>query len=143
MRELGLDEQKRQSATTPGVNSAHDFRNADFQIPRSASPDNDETSVDKVERVPERMEHGSTSNETPVGDGVINKSPLDVNHEGTHHRNVGALEKMKSWGKRKDSSNENDDPDAQKKEKKVYTPMSQVRATILNSWINVLLIACW
>jgi Ca2+:H+ antiporter len=54
----------------------------------------------------------------------------------------GALAKMKSWRKPKDTSGEIDDPDA-KKEKRVYTPMSQVRATILNSWINVLLIACW
>jgi hypothetical protein len=142
-RELGLDEQKQHSATTPNVNSAHDFRNTDIKIPRSASPVNEETAVDKVEQVPERTGPDSTSSEIAVGEEVRNKSPLDTNHEGPHHRNVGALDKMKSWGKSKEISGENDDPDAKKKEKRVYTPMSQVRATILNSWINVLLIACW
>jgi Ca2+:H+ antiporter len=142
-RELGADEQKQHSATTPNVNSAPDFRNTDFKIPRRDSPTHEETSVDKVEQVPERREHGSTSSETAVGDEVRNKSPLDTNHEGAHHRNVGALAKAKLWGKSKDTSDGNDDPEAKKKEKRVYTPMSQVRATILNSWINVLLIACW
>jgi hypothetical protein len=143
-RELGADEQKQHSATTPNVNSAHDFRNEDFKIPRSTSPANEETSVDKVEQVPERTAPDSTSSEIAIVDEVRNKSPLDTNHEGPHHRNVGTtLEKMKSWGKPKDTSGKKDDPDAKKKEKRVYTPMSQVRATILNSWINVLLIACW
>ena len=142
-REFGVDEQKQHSATTPNVKSAPDFRIADLKIPRRDSPPSVETSVDKVEQVPETREHGSTSSETAVGDEVRNKSPLDANHEGTHHRKVGALEKAKFWGKSKDTSDGNDDPDAKKKEKRVYTPMSQVRATILNSWINVLLIACW
>jgi Ca2+:H+ antiporter len=141
--EFGVDEQKQHSATTPNVTSAPDFRTADLKIPRRDSPAVEETSVDKVEQVPERREHGSTSSETAICDEVRNKSPLDANHEGTHHRNVGALEKVKFWGKSKDTSDGNDDPDAKKKEKRVYTPMSQVRATILNSWINVLLIACW
>jgi len=132
-RELGVDEQKQHSATTPNVNSAHDFRNANFEIPRSASPANEGTSVDKVQRVPERSGPDSTSSEIAV----------DASHEGSHHRNVGALDKMKSWRKSKDTSGENDDLDSKKKENRVYTPMSQVRATILNSWINVLLIACW
>jgi hypothetical protein len=142
-RDLGIDEQKQHSATTPNVNSAHDFRTADFKIPRSTSPANEETSMDKVEQVPERVEPDSTSSAIAVDDEVRNKSPRDTNHEGTHHRNVGAIEKMKSWGKSKDTSGKSDDPNAKKKEKRVYTPMSQVRATILNSWINVLLIACW
>jgi hypothetical protein len=142
-RELGLDEQKQHSATTPNVTSAHDFQNADFKIRRSTSPANEEISADKVEQVPERKEPDSTRSGIAVGDRVGNEGPLDTNHEGPHHRNVGALDKMKSWGKSKNTSGEIDDPDAKKKEKRVYTPMSQVRATILNSWINVLLIACW
>ena len=142
-RELGIDEQKPHSATTPNVNSAHDFRHGDLKIPRSASPANEETTMDKAEQVPERRGPDSTSSGIAVDDDVRNKSSHDTDHEGTHHRNVGALEKMKSWRKPKDTSGENDDPNAKKKEKKVYTPMSQVKATILNSWINILLIACW
>jgi hypothetical protein len=40
------------------------------------------------------------------------------------------------------SDDKDNDPDGKNKLKKTFTPMSQVRATILNSWINVLLIAC-
>jgi hypothetical protein len=139
-RELGADAQKQHSATTPNVSSAPDFRNEDLKIPRSASPTNEETPLDEVEQAPARREHGYTSSEIAIVDEARNKSPLDINHEGTHRRRVGALKKMKLWGKSKDTSDGNDEPE---KKKGIYTPMSQIRATILNSWINVLLIACW
>lgn len=136
-RELGLEEHTPHSTTTPNVDSAPDFRNEKLDIPRSDSPVNAINAADKVERVKEQT---AVENQDP------NKSSLDQNYEGTHHRNTGALRKVtglfhKTSEETSDDDDDND-PDGKNKQKRTFTPMSQVRATILNSWINVLLIAC-
>jgi hypothetical protein len=143
-RELGIEGPKPHSATTPNVDSAHDIRNEKFEIPRSDSPVNRVSTMDKVEQVGEERGRDSTSGETAVENEVANKSPLDGNHEGTHQRKTGTLAKVKRlFHKRsEDSSDSFDDSNGKKKLKQHFTPMSQVKATILNSWINVLLIAC-
>jgi hypothetical protein len=147
-RELGLDEHAPHSATTPNVDSAPDFRNEKLDIPRADSPVNAINTADKVERVKQQRGHGSTSSETAVENQDANKSPLDQNYEGTHHRNNGALRKVTGLFRKKpeetgdDDDDGDNDPDGKSKQKRTFTLMSQVRGTILNSWINVLLIAC-
>jgi hypothetical protein len=143
-RALGLEEHSPHSATTPNVDSAPDFRNEKLNIPRSDSPVIAIDTADKVERVKEQRGHDSTSSETAVENQDANKSPLDQNYEGTHHRNKGALGKVTGLFHKtpEETSDDDNDPDSKNKQKRTFTPMSQVRATILNSWINVLLIAC-
>jgi Ca2+:H+ antiporter len=144
-REFGVDDPKPHSATTPNVDSAHDLRTEKFEIPRSESPVRRDNATDKVERVEGQRGHDSISSETAVENGVVNSSPLDGDRKGTHQRKKGAFSKVTGLFHKKsdDTTDGNDnDPDGKKKAKKVFTPMSQIRATILNSWINVLLIAC-
>ena len=142
-RELGLGDQKPHSATTPNAASAMDNRNEKMDIPRSDSPVNGLHSTDKVETVTEQRLPDSTSSETAVENETANKSPVDVNNEGTHQRKTGAMAKVKGlFRKKSDKTDGDDDENGKNKPKQTFTPMSQVRATILNSWINVLLIAC-
>ena len=143
-RELGLVEPPPHSATTPNVDSANDLRNEKLDIPRADSPVNGDNTADKIDPVEEQRGHDSISSETAVENGVSNRSPLDGNHEVMHQRKKGAMERVTGLFHKKaeDDNDDHDDPDAKNKPKKVFTPMSQVRATILNSWINILLIAC-
>lgn len=141
--ELGLGERKPHSATTPNVDTHQDPRHEDFNLPRSESPVNGEYPTDKVDRVEEQRVHDSNSTDTAVEAG--NKSPIDVNNEGAHQRKKGAMAKMAGLFHKKsadETDGDTDDNNGKNKQKQVFTPMSQVRATILNSWINVLLIAC-
>jgi Ca2+:H+ antiporter len=140
-REFGVEDPKPHSATTPNVDSAHNLRSEKFEIPRSESPLGGGHASDKVERVEEQRRHDPTSDETAVENGVVNRSPLDADNEGTHQRKKDVFSKVTALFNKKSDDNDND-PESKKKPKKVFTPMSQIRATILNSWINVLLIAC-
>lgn len=144
-QELGIEEPKPHRATTPNVDSAPDRRSQKLDIPRSDSPAHGVSTADKLERANDQGRHDSTSSETAVGNETINKSPLDENHEGSHARKRGPLAKVTGLFQKSSeaaSDDQDNDPDGKNKLNKNFTPMSQVRATILNSWINVLLIAC-
>ena len=141
-REWGLEDRKPHSATTPNVASAMNTQNEKFDIPRSDSPVNGLYSTDKVETVTEQQVTYPTSSETAVENEKANKSPIDVNNEGTHQRKTGPMAKVKGLFRKNSDKTDDDDENGKTKPKQTFTPMSQVRATILNSWINVLLIAC-
>src|SRR5271168_5183014 len=68
--ELGADDPKPHSATTPNVDSAKDVRNEKFTIPRSDSPVNGVGPTDRVEHVQEQRGHDSYSSETAVENEV-------------------------------------------------------------------------
>lgn len=140
-QELGLGDPKPHSATTPNVDSALDMLNENVHIPRSGSPVHEDNTKDKVEQVQEYRSQDSTSAQAAVENEVANKSPLDQDHEGAHQRKKGVLGRLFQKTST-ETSNDKDDSDDKKKPRKVYTPMSQVKATILNSPINILLIAC-
>ena len=144
-RELGLDDRKPHSATTPNVDSAKDTRDAKFDIPRSESPVNGLNFTDKVEAANEYKGHDATGSKIAIETEDSHRSPVDTDYEGTHERKTGAIAKLAGLFHKKSETNGDDDDDddnGKKKPKQQFTPMSQVKATILNSWINVLLIAC-
>jgi hypothetical protein len=114
-------------------------------IPRSDSPVNRVNTAESLERVKDQGPHGSTSNETAVANEIQPEKPLDNKDEGTHPRKRGPLVKVTRLfhkGSEAASDGNDDDPEGKNKQKKTFSLMSQVRATVLNSWINVLLIAC-
>jgi hypothetical protein len=145
-RELGVEDTKPHHATTsPNVESAPDQRREKLVIPRSGSPVNRVNTAESLEGVKDQGPHGSTGSETAVANEMTNEKPLDNNLESTQARKRGPLAKVTRLfhkGSETASDGNDNDPECKNKAKKTFSPMSQVRATILNSWINVLLIAC-
>lgn len=144
-RELGINNNIPHSATTPAVNSAPNIRNEKLDIPRSDSPVDGADPVDNIERVEHKVGHDSTSGETAVENAAATRSALGGNQQGTHQRKKGPLAKVAGLFQKKSEStskDSDDDPDDKNKPTKQFTFMSQVRATVLNSKINILLLAC-
>lgn len=146
-REFGIKTPPH-SSTTPNVETGFDRNvenNEQIVIPRADSPLQDDSEIKRA-GVKEKEGREWSSGETAVPEhGGVNaasdKSPLDVNHEGTHQRKPGVMAKMKGMFHIGPKEEKKDDDSSKSKPKQVFTPMSQVKATILNSWINVLLIA--
>ena len=131
-------------------------------VPRSGSPD-----VEGPQRIPEEpeltgKESGESSDTVPTDEKPHHHGWKDNMEDKLHHRKdttISSADEAQHHGLKEklhlrrdtkashssvppDRQPEADDDNGKTKEKKKFTPMSQVRATILNSWINVLLIAC-
>jgi Ca2+:H+ antiporter len=104
-------------------------------IPRSASPLGDEKEI---------KEHGPSGGigEKSSSDTYTNGAPSQPTDNSVRQRNHVEGEKkhgLKSWFSK--DKHEDDSSYTNGKDKKKFTAWSQVRATLFNSWINILLIA--
>ena len=129
--------------TLPNVTSdPNRTQNTGETIPRSASPIQEEQADDIAGRGRTETEKQTPSSQTA--------RDSDESRSEEHHEKHGLSEKFHDLTHRKskaDSDSDHkkdhsDDDNGKNKQHKKFTAMSQVRATILNSWINVLLIAC-
>lgn len=130
----------RHAVTTPDATSnPRSFNPGDgIQIPRSASPSNSVPEI-KEETDRERAET-TTSEQTYVGNGHAGPS---AEKDAIRNRTTGdATEKhgIKKFLSKSSTGDKSLDDDNNGKEKKKFTARSQIRATLFNSWINVLLI---
>ena len=136
------------SATEPNARSSFtqdDARNEKIEIPRSGSPVDEVLEVKQAESKGAEGHDSKVSDETRVEDYATanNKSPTDIDNETTALQRPGAMGRMRGLFHKKSQNSEDhgdDDNGKNKKPKQHFTPMSQVKGTILNSWINVLLI---
>lgn len=132
--DLGGNPIPRHAATTPNATSSKGSPSADeVNFPRASSPDLDEKAV---------KEQYHNTDETS-SDTVTNGRPSQPEENSVRQRvPTDDPEKhgIKSWFTRSSHKTENDDDNNNGKDKQKFTPWSQVRATLFNSWINVLLI---
>ncbi|KAJ9613099.1 hypothetical protein H2200_003040 [Cladophialophora chaetospira] len=129
----------RHAATTPTATSAlKSYPPGDaVDFPRSSSPVNDEKTI--KEEVPGGR-NGSSSDTYTNG---IPSQPAEDTGSSVRQRPTGEEKKkrgFKSFFSKKDKNEKNRD-DNNGKDKKHFTAWGQIRATVFNSWINVLLIA--
>jgi Ca2+:H+ antiporter len=131
--ELGV-RPPRHAATSPNATSPikpYDS-NDKLDIPRSASPDAEKG-------IKEETSSGRAGDES--SDTVIDGRSSSAQEASVRKRNTQEDQKkrgLKSWFSR--GKNEDTDDNNNGKTKNKFTPWSQVRATLFNSWINVLLI---
>ncbi|EXJ55377.1 Ca2+:H+ antiporter [Cladophialophora yegresii CBS 114405] len=136
--ELGANRRPRHAVTTPAAKSATTPYAAgdEVDIPRSSSPISEEKAV--KEEFPSARRGDETSSDT-----VTNGRPSQPEDTvSMRQRAAGDGQKkrgLKSWfahGRNEEASDDNNG-----KDKRKFTVWSQIRATLFNSWINVLLIA--
>ncbi len=133
------------SATEPNARSSFtqdDARKEKMEIPRSDSPVDEVSEVKQAESNGAQAHDSKSSDETQVENyaAANDKSPIDIDNETTALQRPGAMGRMRGLFHKKPKNSDDDNDNGKKKPKKHFTPMSQVRGTILNSWINVLLI---
>ncbi|KAH0842763.1 Vacuolar calcium ion transporter [Fonsecaea pedrosoi] len=134
--ELGVNPSVRHAATTPNARSSTTPNAPGNQVdmPRSLSPANSERGLGDEFRT--GTEDGLSSDtytygkpsQTEEGGSLRNRTSGDKNVEKHGIKTIFS----------RDSRQEKDDDG---KDKPVFTAWSQIRATLFNSWINVLLIA--
>lgn len=138
--ELGAHTSARHAATEPGaVSSTRQYDPGNqVKIPRSSSPDNSIKGV-KEESYGARTEDGMST------DTYINGKPVkadDPSPDWNPIRNRATGEKSEKHGLKKLFGRKADEADNNNgKDKPKFTAWSQIRATLFNSWINILLIA--
>jgi Ca2+:H+ antiporter len=137
--DLGATHHPRHAATTPTATSAaRPYAAGDeIEIPRSSSPINDEKAV-------KEEFHSARHGDETSSDTITNNRPSQPEDTGSVRQRVASEGRpkrgLKSWFTRGKNEEEGDDNN-NGKDKHKFTAWSQVRATLFNSWINVLLIA--
>ena len=136
--ELGAHAHPQHAATSPNATSAsRPYTPGDeVDVPRSHSPIQEEKNIKEVE-ANEKIGDKSSS-DTNVPSQPEDATSMRERHTG-EEKKKGGLKSLFTRGKNEDKPY-NNGKDKNGKEKKKFTPMSQVRATLFNSWINVLLI---
>ena len=134
----------KHASTTPFPTSKLDRRqdNAAGNIPRSESPIQEDG-----EKLPhwspnDKKDSGSTSDtarETENG-GIYDDSTRNRKGEKNSHGAAGLKDKI--FHHKNSEHDEKEEVDPSGKQKQKFTAMGQFRATVLNSWINILLIMC-
>jgi len=106
------------------------------QLPRVQSPETD------IPRKRNTTNYGPDlgSGVTKLGDEARDTGPTDADRQGSHGDGKGVLGILGL--SRKSSKAAEDDDNGKNKLEQHFTFMSQIRATVFNSWINALLIAC-
>lgn len=135
---MGGQSSARHAVSTPNATSnPRSFNTGDgIQIPRSSSPSN---SIPKTtEEYPHDRAETEISGQTAVGNGHAGPSEEKddfrkrTTGDSTEKHGIKKLFSKKSTGDQEYNNG---------KGKKKFTAMGQIRATLFNSWINVLLIA--
>ena len=138
---MGGHPPERHAVSTPNAISNPSAFNGGIgiQIPTSGSPSN---SISEIKEEADRARaETSISEQTYVGNGHAGPS---AEKDAMRNRNTGdpaqkhGIKKLFSKGSTSDKSLDDDNNNG--KEKKKFTARSQIRATLFNSWINVLLI---
>ena len=140
-KELGADKVPKHGSTTPDVRSSFEDRNdpaETLDIPRRDSPGIAEAPEEKENTFGTSKVADHSSSDTADENGVPNKSPVDHDTE-LKHRGIGAKMAGMFHGNAKHEA-QDDDKNGKEKPKQHFTAMGQIRATLFNSWINVLLI---
>ncbi len=138
--EFGAAPHPKHAATSPTAASASrpNAPGDEVEFERSSSPIDEEKHI--KEEFPSGRREDSSSDTYTAG---MPSRKEDTNP--VHHRATGEEKKkrgLKSWFSKGKNEHEKDDNNGKdKKPKKKFTAMSQIRATLFNSWINVLLIA--
>ena len=131
-------EMPRQHHTTANAHSRFDRGDAvqqDFDVPRSASPSDEVDHIAKDTTVINSEKHSHSS--PPAVDTAAMMTGQGDPLETTRNR-----DKTRRWNPfNKKDTQEDSGKDDNGKQKPHFTAMGQFRATVLNSWINVLFIA--
>lgn len=138
---MGGQPSSRHAVSTPNATSNPQSFNPGekIDIPRSSSPSN---SIPQIkEDYPHDRAETEMSEQTFVANGTAGPS-----EEKKTIRNRATGESTEKHGfkklfSKKSTGDENSEVYKNGKEKQKFTPMSQIRATLFNSWINILLIA--
>ena len=130
----------RHSNTFPDVSSSHDFQPMDTAM--GATKEKQESPAyepNTANGVPEKGKEKDLDNQMPNGtqkDESSSNTLVAPDTDGKPRRRRG----IKGLFKKKDHQEEStDDEDSGKPPRRKFTAMSQIRATVLNSYINVLL----
>jgi Ca2+:H+ antiporter len=105
----------------------------DIEMPRSASPTNEVNG----------FSHDIKPSDERSSDTAVSGSKPTTENDGMKHREGGKKRTLGGLlgGKSTDRAEEAEKDDSNGKDKKKFTVASQIRATVFNSWINILLIA--
>ena len=140
--EFGLNAPKK-TGSTPVQPSAYDKvgKAGDankFPLERTDTPGIVTLNDDEKSVLPDANTKDTTSSDTAIEQNGLSKEPVEHDTGGVvrERKKQGALKRLfHHEGKAKEGDDE-------AKPKQKFTAMGQFRATVLNSWINILLIAC-
>lgn len=135
-REDLVGQQPKHADTVPNATTKGRVPHAgnDIDFPRSTSPTDE---INGFSTVPEKTS-GEQSSDTAVNENKQSPDDSGMKHrDGGKKRTLGGL----LGGKSTDRAEEADSGDSTGKSKHKFTVTNQIRATLFNSWINVLLIA--
>ncbi|KIW99909.1 calcium/proton exchanger [Rhinocladiella mackenziei CBS 650.93] len=136
--EFGVHSSGRHAATAPNAKpSTNPYGPGDeINIPRAASPDHSIKGIKEEEPDRERPDDGTSAD--TYANGKLSKGTDGLNSV----RSRTTSDKNSSHGLKKFFSKNTDEADDNNgKDKRQYTAWGQIRATLFNSWINILLIA--
>lgn len=135
---MGGQSSARHAVSTPNATSnPRSFNTGDgIQIPRSSSPSN--SIHETTEEYPHNRAETEISEQTAVGNGHAGPSE---DKDDLRKRATGDSTEKHGIKKLFSKTNTGDQEYNNGKGKKKFTAMGQIRATLFNSWINVLLIA--
>ena len=135
----GANSHPKHAATSPNATSgSRPYTPGDeVEIPRSSSPIDDEKHVKEDFPNGRRDDHSSSDTYT----AGVPSQPEDTNPVRNRATDEDKKKRgLKSFFTRGRNEKEKDDNNGKNKNKKKFTAMGQIRATLFNSWINVLLI---
>ena len=135
---MGAGQSSNQHATSvPNSRSNTTHPSDDIDIPRSESPT---SGMPEIKEEPNHPRTGTNTSEQMYTNG--HAGPSDEKHAIRNRGTGEATEKrgLKKFFTKSNTGDQSLKDDNNGKEKKKFTAWSQIRATLFNSWINVLLI---